>query len=140
MHSCDFDDSFQKDVFWIDFRRPSTNSSQIEFTITDLAKEFSITLARCGSMRARGLLTPVATAASAFFNARTVTVACAESKKLAFTLARDQPDARGAGRTVPRARLEDSSEKCLTRSRCSSARCARRARRSSELRSMHPAA
>jgi DNA-binding transcriptional MerR regulator len=116
MHSCDFDDSSQAgDVFWIDSEDQAKNTDQSEFSITDLAKEFGITLRALRFYESRGLLTPVREGRKRIFSRadRDRLALILKGKKLGFTLAEisEMIEAQ-SGRATQHA-LKMSSEKCL---------------------------
>jgi len=116
MHSCDFDDSSQGgDVFWIDSEDQAKNTDQSEFRITDLAKEFGITLRALRFYESRGLLTPVREGRKRIFSRadRDRLALVLKGKKLGFTLAEiSQMIEAQSGRASQHA-LKLSSEKCL---------------------------
>jgi DNA-binding transcriptional MerR regulator len=116
MHSCDFDDSSQGgDVFWIDSEDQAKSSDQNEFSITDLAKEFGITLRALRFYESRGLLTPVREGRKRIFSRmdRDRLTLILKGKKLGFTLTEisEMIEAQ-SGRATQHA-LKLSSEKCL---------------------------
>ena len=115
MHSCDFDDSSANDVVYIDTEEKTANPSQTEFTITDLAKEFSITLRALRFYESRGLLTPLREGRKRIFNRtdRDRLALVLKGKKLGFTLTEiSQMLEAQEGRASQHA-LKLSSEKCL---------------------------
>ena len=116
MPSCDFDDSSQGgDVFWIDSEDQAKNSDQSEFSITDLANEFGITLRALRFFEIRGLLTPVREGRKRIFSRmdRDRLSLILKGKKLGFTLTEisEMIEAQ-SGRATQHA-LKLSSEKCL---------------------------
>lgn len=116
MHSCDFDDSSQGgDVFWIDSEDQAKSTDQSEFSITDLAKEFGITLRALRFYESRGLLTPVREGRKRIFSRmdRDRLTLILKGKKLGFTLTEisEMIEAQ-SGRATQHA-LKLSSEKCL---------------------------
>jgi len=116
MHSCDFDDSSQDgDIFWIDSEDQTKSTDQSEFSITDLAKEFGITLRALRFYESRGLLTPVREGRKRIFSRadRDRLALVLKGKKLGFTLAEiSQMIEAQSGRASQHA-LKLSSEKCL---------------------------
>ena len=116
MHSCDFDDSSQGgDVFWIDTEKQAKNSGQRDFSITDLAKEFGITLRALRFYESRGLLTPVREGRKRIFSGadRDRLALILKGKKLGFTLGEiSQMVAASEGHADARG-LTLSREKCL---------------------------
>jgi DNA-binding transcriptional MerR regulator len=115
MHSCDFDDSApESDVFWIDSDDPAKSTAQNEFSITDLAKEFGITLRALRFYESRGLLNPVRNGRKRIFSRadRDRLALILKGKKLGFTLSEiSQMIEAQAGRATQHA-LKLSSEKC----------------------------
>ncbi|MEN3377444.1 MAG: hypothetical protein V7604_2799 [Hyphomicrobiales bacterium] len=116
MHSCDFDDSSHAgDVFWIDSEDQAKSTDQSEFRITDLAKEFGITLRALRFYESRGLLTPVREGRKRIFSRadRDRLALVLKGKKLGFTLTEiSQMIEAQSGRASQHA-LKMSSEKCL---------------------------
>ena len=116
MHSCDFDDSAQgTDIFWIDSDDQAKNTAQSEFSITDLAKEFDVTLRALRFYESRGLLTPLRIGRKRIFSRadRDRLALVLKGKKLGFTLTEisEMIEAQ-AGRGTQHA-LKLSSDKCL---------------------------
>lgn len=116
MHSCDFDDSSRdSDVFWIDSDEQAKTTDQSEFSITDLAKEFDVTLRALRFYESRGLLTPVRQGRKRIFSRadRDRLALILKGKKLGFTLTEisEMIEAQ-SGRATQHA-LKLSSEKCL---------------------------
>ena len=116
MHSCDLDDSSQGgDVFWIDSEDQAKNSDQSEFSITDLAKEFGITLRALRFYESRGLLSPRRDGRRRFFSRadRDRLALVLKGKKLGFTLTEisEMIEAQ-AGRATEHG-LKLTSEKCV---------------------------
>jgi len=115
MQSCDFNGSGEgADVFWIDSDDQAKNTTQSEFSITDLAKEFDVTLRALRFYESRGLLTPVREGRKRIFSRadRDRLALILKGKKLGFTLAEisEMIEAQ-AGRGTQHA-LKLSSEKC----------------------------
>src|SRR5438552_3162812 len=116
MHSCDFDDSSRgEDVFWIDTEDQTKNSSQSQFSITDLAKAFGATLRALRFYESRGLLTPVREGRKRIFSRadRDRLALILKGKKLGFTLTEisEMIGAQSGGASQHGLKL--SSEKCL---------------------------
>jgi len=116
MHSCDFDDSTQRaDVLWIDSDDQAKDMSQNEFSITDLAREFGVTLRALRFYESRGLLTPLRDGRKRIFSRadRDRLALILKGKKLGFTLGEisEMIEAQ-SGRGTQHA-LKLSAEKCL---------------------------
>jgi DNA-binding transcriptional MerR regulator len=116
MHSCDFDDSSQGgDVFWIDSENQAKNTDQSEFSITDLAKEFGITLRALRFYESRGLLTPVRQGRKRIFSRmdRDRLSLILKGKKLGFTLAEISQMIEAQSGHASEHALKLTAEKCL---------------------------
>jgi DNA-binding transcriptional MerR regulator len=116
MHSCDFDDSAQDgDIFWIDSDDQAKTTAQSQFSITDLAKEFDVTLRALRFYESRGLITPLREGRKRIFSRadRDRLALVLKGKKLGFTLTEisEMIEAQ-EGRGTQHA-LKLSSEKCL---------------------------
>lgn len=117
MDSCNFSDSFQNDdVFWINSEPTNEpkDPKQTEFSITDIAKEFGVTLRALRFYEGRRLLSPQRDGRRRIFSRadRDRLVLILKGKKLGFTLNEiSQMIEAQAGRATQHA-LKMSSEKC----------------------------
>jgi DNA-binding transcriptional MerR regulator len=140
MHSCDFDDSSQSgDVFWIDSEDQAKKTAQSEFSITDLAKEFGITLRALRFYESRGLLTPVREGRKRIFSHadRDRLALILKGKKLGFTLTEISEMIEAQSGRATQHGLKMSSEKCLEQIALFERQMREASAALSELRGMH---
>ena len=115
MHSYNVPDSLaQSDVFWVD-SESAAQSEKIEFTINELANEFSLTHRALRFYESRGLLSPRRDGRRRFFSRtdRDRLAVVLKGKKLGFTLTEisEMIEAQ-AGRATEHG-LKLTSDKCV---------------------------
>ena len=115
MHSCSYSDSPEnKDVVRIDSNDHSANPAQNEFTITDLATEFGITLRALRFYEGRGLLAPARDGRKRLFSRadRDRLALILKGKKLGFTLGEISQMIEAQDGTANQHTMKLSAEKC----------------------------
>ena len=116
MHSCSYSDSRDdQDVFRIESNDDTATPSQAEFTITELAKEFGITLRALRFYEGRGLLAPAREGRKRLFSRadRDRLALILKGKKLGFTLGEISQMIEAQDGKATQHTMKLSSEKCL---------------------------
>ena len=119
MHSCDSPDLLPlQDVIWVASDAPTGGSSgntPAEYTITDLAEEFGITLRALRFYDGRGLLSPRREGRKRLFSAadRDRLALILKGKKLGFTLAEISQMVEAQSGHASGTELALTAEKCL---------------------------